>query len=138
MGHPEHNGSPGGQITGCDAENVRDATQGQDGTIEFEGAGQSGDVADNIGSGLQGHGRSLDQPVPEGREGEERHPWSGGVWIDCPDGKQRLIEPSIRLLAHGIPARVGRLRAYGNAIVPQVAAEVIGAYMDCYPTGWTP
>jgi hypothetical protein len=28
---------------------------------------------------------------------------------------------------------VGRLRAYGNAIVPQVAAEVIGAYMDCYP-----
>jgi hypothetical protein len=26
---------------------------------------------------------------------------------------------------------VGKLRAYGNAIVPQVAAEVIGAYMDC-------
>jgi hypothetical protein len=25
---------------------------------------------------------------------------------------------------------VGRLRAYGNAIVPQVAAEVIAAFMD--------
>jgi len=25
---------------------------------------------------------------------------------------------------------VGRLRAYGNAIVPQVAAEFIGAYLD--------
>jgi hypothetical protein len=25
---------------------------------------------------------------------------------------------------------VGKLRAYGNAIVPQVAAEVIAAYMD--------
>jgi hypothetical protein len=25
---------------------------------------------------------------------------------------------------------VGRLRAYGNAIVPQVAAEVIAAYLD--------
>jgi DNA (cytosine-5)-methyltransferase 1 len=25
---------------------------------------------------------------------------------------------------------VGKLRAYGNAIVPQVAAEVIGAYLD--------
>jgi hypothetical protein len=24
---------------------------------------------------------------------------------------------------------VGRLRAYGNAIVPQAAAEVIGAYL---------
>jgi hypothetical protein len=25
---------------------------------------------------------------------------------------------------------VGRLRGYGNAIVPQVAAEVISAYME--------
>jgi hypothetical protein len=28
---------------------------------------------------------------------------------------------------------VGKLRAGGNAIVPEVAAEVIGAYMDCFP-----
>jgi hypothetical protein len=29
--------------------------------------------------------------------------------------------------------RVGALRAGGNAIVPQVAAEVIAAYMECAP-----
>jgi len=33
-------------------------------------------------------------------------------------------------LAHGAPARVGRLRAYGNAIVAPVAAEFIRAYMS--------
>jgi DNA (cytosine-5)-methyltransferase 1 len=49
------------------------------------------------------------------------------------DGKARRVEPGIRLLAHGVPARVGKLRAYGNAIVPQVAAEVIGAYLDSRP-----
>ena len=57
--------------------------------------------------------------------------WAGAGWIIGHDGKARRVEPGIRLLAHGVSARVGRLRAYGNAIVPQVAAEVIGAYMDC-------
>lgn len=59
--------------------------------------------------------------------------WGSHAWILGHDGKARRVEPDIRLLAHGIPARVGRLRAYGNAIVPQVAAEVIGAYLDCRP-----
>jgi DNA (cytosine-5)-methyltransferase 1 len=56
--------------------------------------------------------------------------WDGAALAVGADGKARRIEPSIRLLAHGVPARVGKLRAYGNAIVPQVAAEVIGAYLD--------
>lgn len=33
-------------------------------------------------------------------------------------------------LAYGVPARVGLLRGYGNAIVPQVAAEFIQAYRE--------
>ena len=72
-------------------------------------------------------GRSA-RPIPV-----ERSPWDGADWIIGHDGKARRVEPSIRLLAHGVSARVGRLRAYGNAIVPQVAAEVIGAYMDTRP-----
>jgi DNA (cytosine-5)-methyltransferase 1 len=58
--------------------------------------------------------------------------WGTYEWAIGSDGKARRVEPSIRLLAHGVPARVGKLRAYGNAIVPQVAAEVIAAYMEAY------
>lgn len=59
--------------------------------------------------------------------------WDGSVLAIGADGKARRVKPGIRLLAHGVPARVGQLRAFGNAIVPQVAAEIIGAYMDCAP-----
>ena len=55
--------------------------------------------------------------------------WRDADWLFCRDGKWRPVEPGTFPLAHGATARVGRLRAYGNAIVPQVAAEVINAYM---------
>ena len=55
--------------------------------------------------------------------------WSDADWLACRDGKFRPVEPGTFPLANGIPARVGRLRGYGNAIVPQVAAEFIKAFM---------
>lgn len=62
--------------------------------------------------------------------------WDEWVLIG-PDqkGKYRRVKPGIRLLAHGIPARIPKLRAFGNAIVPWLAAEVIRAYME---TGFQP
>ena len=55
--------------------------------------------------------------------------WSGAEWRLGQDGKVRPVEPGTFPLAYGIPARVGRLRGYGNAIVPQVAAEFIKAFL---------
>ena len=55
--------------------------------------------------------------------------WEGAEWIACLDEKLRAIEPGTFPLAHGVPTRMGRLRAYGNAIVPQVAATFIRAAM---------
>ena len=55
--------------------------------------------------------------------------WQGAEWRIGQDGKIRPVEPGTFPLAYGIPARVGRLRGYGNAIVPQVAAEFIKAFL---------
>ena len=58
--------------------------------------------------------------------------WDASQLVPCRDGKTRRIptEPAFFPLAHGIPARVVRLRGYGNAIVPQVAAEFVKAYLE--------
>jgi DNA (cytosine-5)-methyltransferase 1 len=57
-------------------------------------------------------------------------PWSRCDWLPCLDGKARPVEPGTFPLDNGVPGRVGRLRAYGNAIVPQVAAAFLRAVMD--------
>jgi DNA (cytosine-5)-methyltransferase 1 len=56
--------------------------------------------------------------------------WANAEWLPCRDGKVRPVEPGTFPLAHGIAGRVGRLRAYGNAISPQVAAAFIRAFLD--------
>lgn len=65
--------------------------------------------------------------------GQERASfWADHEWLLGADGKSRRAKPGICLLAHGVPNRVGRLRGYGNAIVPPLAAEVIKAFMEVY------
>lgn len=106
---------------------------------QFGGAGGDpracggGNVAD-AGSGRCSESRAREVQQSWGTEAvgrsEARPAWDGAGWIIGHDGKARRVEPGIRLLAHGVPGRVGRLRAYGNAIVPQLAAEVIAAFME--------
>lgn len=114
--------------------NAREGKEGQKLSKQSEGTGASRDVsskvADTNREGLQGYGGFEQESVSERRKGEERHSWETGIWIDCPDGKQRLIEPTIPLLAHGYPERVGVIHCAGDAIVPQVAAEFITAFRE--------
>ncbi|KHT31221.1 DNA cytosine methyltransferase [Pectobacterium carotovorum] len=57
--------------------------------------------------------------------------WRDADWLLCRDGKWRPVEPGTFPLAHGVAGRVGKLRAYGNAINAEVAATFISAYMEC-------
>jgi DNA (cytosine-5)-methyltransferase 1 len=98
-------------------------------------------VADTIPMGntkqprLEGHTRTSNGKSR--REEEVRSSSETGFWDEsaiayCRDRKYRPIptEPSLFPLADGASNRMGILRGAGNAIVPQVAAEVIKAFMD--------
>lgn len=57
----------------------------------------------------------------------------GCQYIECPDGKwRRLPPPGVRWLGTGIPARVAKLRAIGNAIDPRPASAFIRASIETF------
>ena len=98
-----------------------------------------------------GANRMADTKIASRERPEPRSDWKsyGGEldWLYCRDGKYRPIESGIKPLVDGVPrgmvhssdprntqeARAMRLKGYGNAIVPQVAAEFIRAFMDTDP-----
>ena len=73
---------------------------------------------------LQLHAGQQAAPVQSGHA-----TWDGAGWIDCSDGKQRPIEPGTFPLVNGYPDRVGRLRAYGNALCLPLATQFIKSIM---------
>lgn len=84
--------------------------------------------------GHAGYGHNSGQPgwLDANTSGPVTTAGDAGFWstydiVHCTDGKARRFESGSFPLAHGVSGRVGRLRGYGNAIVPQVAAEFIAA-----------
>ncbi|WP_175992652.1 DNA cytosine methyltransferase [Burkholderia vietnamiensis] len=66
----------------------------------------------------------------DGLPGPTNGVWRDADWLLCRDGRWRPVEPGTFPLAHGAPARVGRLRAYGNAINAEAATQFILAARD--------
>jgi DNA (cytosine-5)-methyltransferase 1 len=124
-----------------DGNGERDGQAG--GRVEDHGVAAGGgedrlDVADAKYFGFNGGTvqGSMGKSTKEGgvfqSEGLRSAPsfWSDHIWLTGADGKSRRVKSGLPLLAHGVSNRVGRLRAYGNAICAPLAAEVIKAFME--------
>lgn len=71
---------------------------------------------------------------PGSRSAAAKRDGFSGDWRTCADGKRRLFAPGVPLLANGLPSEMARaLAGFGNAIVPQVAAEFVSAWTECAP-----
>ncbi len=93
--------------------------------------------------------RERAQPC-QGSEPGRAGPWGGVEYLPCTDGKARPVKPGLEPLVNGIPdglvrggdqrlapdrspeGRVMRLRGYGNAIVPRVAAVFIRSVVEAF------
>lgn len=111
-----HDGNQPGRI---DAQQDRSTTETGGAMLESVGDAASGGcrvLRDEAQPGSCGHAVSTS--------------WSRFEIVHCRDGKARRFEPGSFPLAHGLPGRVGLLRGYGNAIVPQTAAAFIEACQE--------
>jgi DNA (cytosine-5)-methyltransferase 1 len=83
--------------------------------------------------GLQRRGQHGQQPQDGGIavEGGEPGPvngfWRAADWLGCTDGFWRPVEPGAFPLADGVASRVGKLRAFGNAI----NADQARVFLEC-------
>lgn len=139
-----------GSANGCAGRD----TVGGSGELDASG------LVDSVETGSQGHRRDGENGcesrwINSVQTGSTPTPgaWTASGVVHCLDGKARRVplpESSIQPLAYGLSRslgkgrskadrmvirsartnRVGRLKGYGNAIVPQVAAVFIQAFME--------
>ena len=116
-----------GQATGADrglgglADAQHDGRSGPQGNTPQQNSDRA-----NIWLSDRGHIALEGQPATGPTNGF----WADADWLFCRDGKWRPVEPGTFPLAHGIHARVVRLRGYGNAINAVQAQAFVEAFMD--------
>jgi DNA (cytosine-5)-methyltransferase 1 len=89
-------------------------------------------------SGYDQRGWEQESTAPAGLCGDMRPRPTNGYWADvdwlyCRDDRWRPVEPGTFPLAHGAPSRVGRLRAYGNALNAEAARIFLECVLDVTP-----
>ena len=97
---------------------------GMDDTVSVgRNEGRNGDHEGDVG-------QQFATDVKDGGGKQTNGFWGDVDWLACRDAKWRPVESGTFPLVNGTTSRVGRLRAYGNAITAQVAQGVIESYME--------
>lgn len=93
-------------------------------------------VADNVGAGLERHPWNVDGGGQSGRveAGAARSITPSSLPRDT--GRLWADEPGVARMVHGVPDRVDRIRAVGNAIVPQIAEQIFRAIQIVEGATW--
>tara|TARA_R110002051_G_scaffold323754_1_gene418398 strand:- start:659 stop:1759 length:1101 start_codon:yes stop_codon:yes gene_type:complete len=143
--HSKLNGCSSTKIRGSIKETVRQESQGENRTLDFEGTGSLSETATNVAKTKVSdryaheinseHGKSKAQEILGNRSslsGESSEQslelGLGGMVdglskrLDRHEGFDR--EPNISRVATGQKDRVNRLKGLGNAIVPQIAHQI--------------
>ena len=132
MGDTNHSGSQGSSQTGIGEGVEQSGSQlaGARTDVGMDNAISDGRQEGRFGDHGRNDGEQSDPDVEDGRTKPTNGAWADADWLLCRDGKWRPVRPESFPLAHGATARVGRLRAYGNAITAQVAQGLIESYME--------
>lgn len=92
--------------------------------LEFESERCCTTLADSTGIGLQGQGEPI-EPIDTAKNTTRKTSKSQHVRI----GSQWTVEPNVGRVANGVSGRVDRLKALGNAVVPQQIYPIFESIM---------
>lgn len=119
------------QVAGQDGQHIpldADASGGDGGPADASG-GQHVTSSTWADQRSMASGDGAVQAAP-GATGPTNGYWADADWLFCRDGRWRPVEPGSFPLVDGASSRVGRLRAYGNAINAKAAQVFIECVMD--------
>jgi DNA (cytosine-5)-methyltransferase 1 len=138
--HAESTGSDK-SVSGSLADTISLPQGGAHGSQEREciGGRQDSDISqrDEVGRNSADSSQDLADSIKQGREGRvqgwedsqrediEGYPGRCGTTYGQSGEAIWIVEPCMGRVANGVPNRVARLKSLGNAIVPQVAQEII-------------
>ena len=144
VGHSKRNGVGRNGGTAFETEGQSDRGGFKDGNVCLKSA---------MSSSASGVGNSdvHERNATDRRHGDSTHAascahrcgfWEQFEFVNCADGKARRIEPGVLTVVDGVPfrladgrtvegvSRAATLKGIGNAIVPQVAAEFVRAFLE--------